>query len=74
MCPETFNLRVIAEIMHDGASAHYSRAVRDVLNNPYNGRCIGTWGPTAWPPRLPDLKPWIFTRGTPKSPCVCSSC
>jgi hypothetical protein len=32
--------------MHDGAPAHYST---------YLDRWIGTGGPTAWPPRSPDL-------------------
>jgi hypothetical protein len=41
--------------MHDGAPAHFSRAVRDVLSNTYHGRWIGRGGPTAWPPRLSDL-------------------
>jgi hypothetical protein len=46
--------------MHDGAPAHFSRAVRDVLNNTYHDPWIGRGGPTAWPPRSPDL---IFTCG-----------
>jgi hypothetical protein len=50
MCPETFNLRVIAEIMLDGAPAHFNRAVRDVLNNTEHDRWIGRGGPPAWPP------------------------
>jgi hypothetical protein len=41
MRPETFNLWVIAESMHDAASAHFSRAVRDVLSNPYHDRWLG---------------------------------
>jgi hypothetical protein len=32
MCPETLNLSVIAERMHDGTPAHFSRAVRHFLN------------------------------------------
>jgi hypothetical protein len=43
--------------MHDGAPAHFSRAVRDVLNNTYRGRWIGRGGPTAWPPRSSELNP-----------------
>jgi hypothetical protein len=46
--------------MHDGAPAHFSRAVRDVLNNTYHDRWIGRGGPTAWPPRSPDLNPLDF--------------
>jgi hypothetical protein len=43
--------------MHDGASAHCSRAARGVLNNTYDDRGIGTGGTNAWPPRSPDLNP-----------------
>jgi hypothetical protein len=43
--------------MHDGAPAHFSRAVRDVLSNTYRGRWIGRGGPTAWPPRSPHVNP-----------------
>jgi hypothetical protein len=31
--------------MHDGAPAHFSRAVRDVLNNTYQDQWIGRGGP-----------------------------
>jgi hypothetical protein len=55
MCPETFNLLVTAERTHEGTPAHFSRAVRDVLSNTYHDRWIGRGGPTAWPPRSPDL-------------------
>jgi hypothetical protein len=43
--------------MHDGAVTHFSRAVRDVLNNTYRDGWIGRGGPTAWPPSSPDLNP-----------------
>jgi hypothetical protein len=43
--------------MFIGVPAHFSRAVRDVLNNTYYDRRIGRGGPTAWPPRSPDLNP-----------------
>jgi hypothetical protein len=43
--------------MHDGALAHFSRAVQDVLYNIYHEQWIGRGGRTAWPPRLPDLNP-----------------
>jgi hypothetical protein len=46
--------------MHDGAPAHFSRAVRDVLSNTYHDRWIGRGGPTAWPPPSPDLNPLDF--------------
>jgi hypothetical protein len=54
------NLWVIAERNHDCAPAHLSRAVRGVLSNTYHDRCIGRGGPTAWPPRSPDLNPLDF--------------
>jgi hypothetical protein len=46
--------------MQDGAPAHFSRAVRDVLSNTYHDRWTGRGGPTAWPPRSPDLNPLDF--------------
>jgi hypothetical protein len=49
--------------MQDGASAHFFRAVRDVLNNAYHDRWIGVGGPTAWSPRSPDLHPLDFYCG-----------
>jgi hypothetical protein len=45
--------------VHDGAPAHSSRAVRDVLSNSYNHGWIGRGGPTAWPPLSPDLNPLV---------------
>lgn len=46
--------------MHDGAPAHFSIVVRNFLNQEYNERWIGRGGPTAWPPRSPDLTPLDF--------------
>jgi hypothetical protein len=43
--------------MHDGAPAHFSRAVRDVLNNTCHGQWIGIEEHTAWPLRSPNLNP-----------------
>jgi hypothetical protein len=61
--------------MHDGAPAYFSRAVGVVLSNSYHGRWIRRGGPTAWPPRLPDLNSLDFyPLGIPKNLCVCSSC
>jgi len=42
---------------HDGAPAHYSRNVRDLLDARYPERWIGRGGPINWPPRSPDLNP-----------------
>jgi hypothetical protein len=62
-------------LMRDCASAHFSRAVRDVLRNTYHDRWMGRAGHTAWPPRSHDLNPlgFLLVR-TCKIPCVCSSC
>jgi hypothetical protein len=54
MCPVT------VERIHDGALAYFSRAVPYVLNNSYLDRWIGRGGPTAGPPRSPDLNPLQF--------------
>lgn len=43
--------------MHDGAPAHFSRVVRNLLNTSYRGRWIGRGGTVNWPPRSPDLNP-----------------
>jgi hypothetical protein len=60
--------------MHDGAPAHFSRAVRDVLNNNYHGRWIVREGLTARLHARQLCILWIFTLETSKNPCVCSSC
>jgi hypothetical protein len=60
MCSGTFNLWVIAEAMRDGAPAHFSCAVWDVLSKTYHDWWIGTGGPTAWTPPLRDLNPLDF--------------
>ena len=50
--------------MQDGAPPHWSRKVRDWLNNFFPGRWIGRGGVndlnTAWPPRSPDLTPMDY--------------
>ena len=40
-------------LMQDGAPAHFSRIVREFLNNNYTNRWIGRRGPIAWPARGP---------------------
>ncbi|XP_036139970.1 uncharacterized protein LOC118644749 [Monomorium pharaonis] len=40
---------------HDGAPAHFSRRVRDILDARFPDRWMGRGGPIAWPPRSPDL-------------------
>jgi hypothetical protein len=47
-------------LMRDGVSAHFSRDVRDILNNTYHNRRMGRGGPTAWPSRSHDLDPITF--------------
>jgi hypothetical protein len=48
--------------MQTGASAHFSRAVRDVLSNTCHNRWMGRGGPTAWPLRFTrDLNPPLKT-------------
>ena len=50
--------------MQDGAPPHWSRSVRDWLNEFLPQRWIGRGGPQdsniAWPPRSPDLTPMDF--------------
>ena len=53
----------------DGATAHFSIAARQVLNDKYPNRWIGRGGPVPWPPRSPDLTPLdFFLWGPMKSP------
>jgi hypothetical protein len=49
--------------MREGVPAYFSRAVRDVLNNTYNGRRTNRGGPTTWTPHPSasnplDFQPW----------------
>jgi hypothetical protein len=69
--------------MHDGAPAHFSRAVRDVLNITYHNQWTGREGPTAWPPCSPDLDPldfylWehlkTFVYAAPVDHCIVDAC
>ena len=46
--------------MQDGAPAHYSNNVRNILNVELEGRWIGRRGPVEWPARSPDLTPCDF--------------
>ena len=49
--------------MHDGAPAHFSRAVREYLNGRFREKWIGRGGPIQWPARSPDLNPLDFFFG-----------
>ena len=40
---------------HDAATPHYTRHVREYLNESFPNRWLGRGGPVAWPPRSPDL-------------------
>jgi len=42
---------------HDGAPLHYTRHVREYLNESIPKRWLGYGGPVAWATRLPDLTP-----------------
>ena len=44
----------------DGAPPHFALHVRDHLNQCFPQQWIGRGGPTAWPPRSPDLTPLDF--------------
>jgi len=37
------------------APPHYTRHVREYLNEYFPNRCLGHGGPVAWPPRSPNL-------------------
>lgn len=39
----------------DGAPAHFSRRVREILDARFPDRWMGRGGPITWPPRSPDL-------------------
>jgi len=42
---------------HDGAPPHYTRHVREYLNESFPNCWLGRGGPVAWAPRSPDLTP-----------------
>jgi hypothetical protein len=44
----------------DGAPCHYSRIVRNHLDEHFPNKWIGRGGPITWPPRSPDLNPIDF--------------
>ncbi|PNF23916.1 hypothetical protein B7P43_G12840 [Cryptotermes secundus] len=50
--------------MHNGAPAHFSRSVRDVLKNMYHSQRIGREGRPAWPPltqKKSRFQKWVPT-------------
>jgi len=49
---------------HSQMQRCYSRDVTTFLDETFPGRWVGRGGPTAWPPRSPDLTPLdFFARG-----------
>lgn len=57
--PDEFGNMPIA-FQQDGAPPHYSRDVRNYLDEHYPGRWIGRRGAIEWPARSPDLTPMDF--------------
>jgi hypothetical protein len=47
----------------DSAPPHFHRDVTTFLDETFPGRWVGRGGPTAWPPRSPDLTPLDFFAG-----------
>ena len=45
---------------HDGAPLHYTRHVREYLNESFPNRWLGRGWTIAWPPRSPDLTPLYY--------------
>ena len=43
-----------------GAPCHYAIILRDYLDRPFPGRCIGRGGKQSWAARSPDLRPLFF--------------
>ena len=56
----SLDLRQAFWFMHDGASAHYSRPVREYLIRSFRRRWIGRGSEYSWPARSPDLNPLDF--------------
>jgi hypothetical protein len=67
MYPETFNLRVTAERILDGAPAHCSRAARNVLSYTYHDR----WIDRGQPHGLHARKIWILWFFLPVRTALC---
>ena len=57
---ELVPLAVRVWFMHDGAPAHFSRPVQDVLNNAYHDKWVGRARLVAWSPHCPILSPSDF--------------
>lgn len=57
--PEEFG-EIAVTFQQDGAPPHYTRAVREFLDEHYPGHWIGRRGAIEWPARSPDLTPLDF--------------
>jgi hypothetical protein len=57
---EPLAYRINDWFQHDAAPPHFSRNVREILDNQYSQRWIGRGGPHHWPVRSPDLNPLDF--------------
>ena len=53
-------MRTNLTFQQDGAPPHFRITVRSYLDEKFGERWIGRGGPTAWPPRSPDLTPLDF--------------
>ena len=58
--PLTIRSQMYRYYQHDGAPPHYTRHVREFLNESFPNRWLGHGGPVAWPPRSPDLTPLYY--------------
>ena len=70
---ETFEQEIVNKVifMQDGAPAHFSCFVTDVLNERFPDAWIGRGGPIPWPPRRPDLSLLdFFLWGTLRTLCM----
>jgi len=65
LLPELENNALVENcyFQQDGAPAHYTRKVRDYLNQVFPDRWIGRRGPLEWAAHSPDLTPWDFFLG-----------
>jgi hypothetical protein len=45
----------------DEPPAHFHIEMADFLNHSFSEKQIGMGGPVTWPPRSPDLIPFIFS-------------
>lgn len=69
------NIRQRMWYQHDGAPAHYTRNVREYLQQIFQGRVIGRGATIPWPPRSPDLTPpdffvWGFYKNAVYDPAL----